>query len=76
MISGFYAHSILLIRQTIGRRQLLVAAGTLIEMSKANSSNCKESAHNADTWVVSLGQKDPLEKGMATHSRMPEESHG
>ena len=21
-----------------------------------------------DTWVQSLGQKDPLEKGMATHS--------
>ena len=36
-----------------------MAAGTLIEMSKANSSNCKESAHNAGTWVLSLGQKDP-----------------
>ena len=21
-----------------------------------------------DTWVLSLGQEDPLEKGMATHS--------
>ena len=21
-----------------------------------------------ETWVLSLGQKDPLEKGMATHS--------
>ena len=23
-----------------------------------------------DTWVRSLGQKDPLEKGMATHSNI------
>ena len=23
-----------------------------------------------DTWVQSLGQEDPLEKGMATHSRI------
>ena len=24
-----------------------------------------------DTWVQSLGQEDPLEKGMATHSSIP-----
>ena len=29
-------------------------------------SDGKESA----TWVQSLGQKDPLEKGMATHSNI------
>ena len=30
-----------------------------------------------ETWVQSLGQEDPLEKGMATHSVfLPEESHG
>ena len=23
-----------------------------------------------ETWVLSLGQKDPLEKGMATHSHV------
>ena len=23
-----------------------------------------------ETWIQSLGQKDPLEKGMATHSRI------
>ena len=29
------------------------------------------------TWVLSLGQEDPLEKGMATHSSiLPGESHG
>ena len=29
----------------------------------------KESACNAgDAWVLSLGQEDPLEEGMATHS--------
>ena len=31
-------------------------------------SEVKASACNAETWVQSLGQKDPLEKGMATHS--------
>ena len=30
-----------------------------------------------ETWVQSLGQEDPLEKGMATHSRfLAGESHG
>jgi len=24
-----------------------------------------------ETWVLSLGKKDPLEKGMATHSSIP-----
>ena len=28
----------------------------------------KESACNAGDWVQSLGQEDPLEKEMATHS--------
>ena len=31
-------------------------------------SDCKESACNRETWVRSLGQEDPLEKEMATHS--------
>ena len=29
-----------------------------------------------ETWVQSLGWKDPLEKGMTTHSSTPGESHG
>ena len=30
-----------------------------------------------DTWVQSLGQEDPLEEEMATHSSiLPGESHG
>ena len=30
-----------------------------------------------DTWVQSLGQKDPMEKGMTTHSvYLPGEPHG
>ena len=30
-----------------------------------------------DTWVQSLGQKDPMEKGMTTHSTyLPGEPHG
>ena len=32
------------------------------------SSVGKESAHNEETWVQSLGWEDPLEKGKATHS--------
>ena len=31
-------------------------------------SDGKESTWNVDTWVQSLGWKDPLEKGMVTHS--------
>ena len=33
-----------------------------------DSSDGKESACKGETWVRSLGWKDPLEKGMATHS--------
>ena len=29
-----------------------------------------------ETWVPSLGQKDPLEKGMVTDSSIPGEFHG
>ena len=29
-----------------------------------------------ETQVWSLGQEDPLEEGTATHSSIPEESHG
>ena len=31
-------------------------------------SDCKESAAMQETWVWSLGQEGPLEKGIATHS--------
>ena len=31
-------------------------------------SDSKASAYNRETQVRSLGQEDPLEKGMATHS--------
>ena len=34
-------------------------------------SDSKESAYNAGTWV-SMGQKDPLEKGMAPHTIIPD----
>jgi len=37
-------------------------------LGKLHGSDGKESAYNAGTWLRSLGQKDPLEKGMATHS--------
>ena len=34
----------------------------------AGDSDGKESACNAGAWVQSLGEEDPLEKKMATHS--------
>ena len=34
------------------------------------SSDGKESACSAETWVRSLGGEDPLEKEMATHSNI------
>ena len=40
------------------------------EMGFLGGSAGKESACNQETWVRSLGQEDPLEKGMATHSSM------
>ena len=40
-------------------------------------SGGKESAHNMETWVRSLGQEDPLEKEMATIPVfVPGKSHG
>ena len=33
-----------------------------------DGSDGKESTWNVETWVQSLGWKDPLEKGMVTHS--------
>ena len=37
-------------------------------MSSSGVSISKESAHNAGISGSILGQEDPLEKGMATHS--------
>ena len=37
-------------------------------------SDSKESACDEDTWVLSLGQEDPPEKGMATHSSALDDS--
>ena len=39
-----------------------------VHMGFPGGSDSKESACNAETWVQSLGQEDPLEKEMATHS--------
>ena len=37
-------------------------------MGFPSSSNGKELPAMQETWVQSLGQEDPLKKGMATHS--------
>ena len=36
----------------------------------SGGSDSRESSCNTGDWVQSLGQKDPLEKGMANHSRI------
>ena len=41
---------------------------TLTQYSIPGGSDGKESACNQETWVWSLGQEDPLEKGITTHS--------
>ena len=46
-------------------------------MGFPGNSDSKESACNAGDLVRCLGQEDPLEEGMATHSVfLPGESHG
>ena len=39
-------------------------------MGFPGGSDSKKSACNAGNWVWSLGQEDPLEKVIATHSRI------
>ena len=39
-------------------------------------SDGKESTCSAGDWIQSLGQKDPLEKGMVTHSSILSEEPG
>ena len=47
----------------------LAKAGHLLKPKINNGGpEGKESAYNAGDSIPSLGQKDPLEKGMATHS--------
>ena len=48
----------------------------IYEMGFPDSSEMKHSPAMQDTWVQSLGWKDPLEKVMATHSSILDgESH-
>ena len=41
---------------------------SMISLGFPGGLDGKESACNQETWVQSLGQEDPLEKGEATHS--------
>ena len=53
--------------------QLWVWRGSVTEviLGIPGGSAVKNPAANAGTWVPSLGREDPLEKEMATHSRIP-----
>ena len=53
---------------TIYWNYLLIHSFFLFPRGFPGGSDGKESACNAGDQVPSLGQKDPLEKGMATHS--------
>ena len=50
------------------RPLLLFSRHLITTLDFAGGTDGKESAHNAGDQVQSLGQEDPLEKGMATHS--------
>ena len=53
------------------------ASPNIYEMVFPDGSEMKHSPAVQETWVRSLGWKDPLEKGMATHSSiLAGESHG
>ena len=39
-------------------------------MGFLSGSACKEPVEMQEMWVPSLGQEDPLEEGVATHSRI------
>ena len=41
---------------------------TILNVGFPRGSDSKESTLNAAIWVRTLGQEDPLEKGMAFHS--------
>ena len=49
---------------TTEQRSLSLSRASLVVQSVKNLSAVQE------TWVQSLGQEDPLEKGTATHSRI------
>ena len=42
----------------------------MTDLGLPGGSDGKESAAMSEAWVRSLAQEDPLEKGMATHSRI------
>jgi len=46
----------------LGRDYIYVHGASLVAQMAKNMLAMQ------DTWVLSLGQEDPLEKGMATHS--------
>ena len=46
--------------------------GHIVALDLPDGSDVKESVCNArETQIESLGQEDPLEKGMAIHSSIP-----
>ena len=65
----------------VGSHSLLQGLNPSLLLGFHGSSDSKESACNAETWVQPLGWEDPLEKEMATHSsilawRIPRTDHG
>ena len=48
---------------------MLVCILVIFYRGFSHGSDSTESAHNVGAWVQSLHQEDPVEKGMAPHSR-------
>ena len=48
---------------------MLVCILVIFYRGFSRGSDSTESAHNVGAWVQSLDQEDPVEKGMAPHSR-------
>ena len=50
----------------------MTLVGHMVALDLPDGSDVKESVCNArETQIGSLGQEDPLEKGMATHCSIP-----
>ena len=52
------------------KRNSVVNENQTFNIGASGGSDGKESACNGETWVRSLDWEDPLEKEMATHSRI------
>ena len=58
------------IEEMRGPQRLLIILEILLSLLSVVAQRVKNLSAMQETWVRSLGQEDPLEKGMTTHSRI------